>query len=235
MALQSVPACFRVAHLVTQKRTGKWTGTIFGPGSDPLLSKTLAFKDQAVKGAAYDGVGRETEYRIEGQPGLALVVQPPDRSGTSRKTSKCYYSATVGSVRHKRKPTLGQSPATTLATARRLCADIMEQVDAGRDPVGEEKAKQFEAQRAQLTFADMLEDYVKDQSALDLVTIGEIERDLRKDALPLIDTKKPSEITPREIEEVVDEVSTAGTPRTSSICPTARLRTTPNVTSSQWR
>ncbi len=170
------------------------------------MSKTLAFKDQAVKGATYDGVGRETEYRIEGQPGLVLVVQPPGRSGASRKTWKCYYSATVGGVRHKRKPTLGQYPGTTLATARRRCADIMDAVDAGRDPVGEEKAKQAEAQRAQLTFADMLQDYVEDQSALDLVTIGEIERALKKDAIPLIGDKRPAEITPLDIEGVVDAV-----------------------------
>jgi integrase len=170
------------------------------------LSKTLPFKDQAIKGAAYDGAGRETEYRIEGQPGLVLAVQPPGRHGTSRKTWRCYYSVTVNGKREKRKPTLGHYPATTLATARRLCADIMDAVDAGRDPVGEEKAKEAEAKRAQLTFSDMLQDYVEDQRALDLVTIGEIERALKKDAVPLIGDKRPSEITPLDVEAVVDAV-----------------------------
>jgi hypothetical protein len=70
------------------------------------VSKTLPFKDQAIRAAPYGGSGRETEYRIKGNPGLVFVVQQPDKHGVSTKSWRAYYSRVEGGRQIKRKQEL---------------------------------------------------------------------------------------------------------------------------------
>ncbi len=104
------------------------------------VNKLLAAKDRSVAAAPFYGEGKEAEYRIEGNPGLVLVVFPPDAKGRSKRVWRCYYSRTLDGQRLKRKVRLGTYPSTGLADARARAARIMAEVDQGRDPFVEELA-----------------------------------------------------------------------------------------------
>lgn len=128
--------------------------------------RMLPAKDRSVASAPYEGIGPATEYRIAGNPGLILVVAKPNRSGAFRRTWRCYYSATQNGKRHRRKIRLGLYPATTLADARASAARLMSEVDHGRDPFAEARKRIDFAERPRLTFADLVEDYLKEWTGL---------------------------------------------------------------------
>ena len=68
-----------------------------------MVPKTLPFKDQAIRAAAYGGSGRETEYRIKGNSELVFVVQQPDKHGVSTKSWRAYYSRVEDGRQIKRR------------------------------------------------------------------------------------------------------------------------------------
>ena len=74
------------------------------------MPKTLPLKDQAIRAAAYGGSGRETEYRINSNPGLVFVVHQPNKLGVSTKSWRAYYSRVEGGRQIKRKQRLGKYP-----------------------------------------------------------------------------------------------------------------------------
>ena len=105
------------------------------------MPKTLPFKDQAIRAAAYGGSGRETEYRIKGNPGLVFwhfLVQRPDESLASwvLKSWRAYYSRVEGGRQIKRKLRLGKYPAVSLVQARRRAAEVARGGGEGARPGG---------------------------------------------------------------------------------------------------
>ena len=170
--------------------------------------RMLPAKDRSVSSAPYAGTGPITEYRIAGNPGLVLVVAKPNLSGDSRRTWRCYYSITENGRRHRRKVRLGLYPATTFADARASAARLMSDVDHGSDPFAETKKRIQVAERAQLTFTDLVEDYLEDRRCL--VSIAEIERELRKDVLPMVGNRRPADITPADIDRVASALLLPG-------------------------
>ena len=139
-----------------------------------LSGRILPAKDKSIAVAAFQGAGRETEYRIEGNPGLVLAVMAPGAHGTLTRVWRAYYGASTAGRRTIRKMRIGAYPKITLAEARRKAAEIMEAVERGGDPVGEHKAKAVAAALSQATFADLLTDYITDRQATK--SIGQIER-----------------------------------------------------------
>ena len=99
-----------------------------------MSAKLLPAKDRSVSAAAFYGNGKEAEYRIEGNPGLVLIILPPGSNGRSRRIWRCYYSRTVDGRRQRRKVRLGTYPSFGLADARAVAAKIMSDVDQGGDP-----------------------------------------------------------------------------------------------------
>ena len=95
--------------------------------------------------------------------------------------------------------------AVTLSEARRHAADLHERVARGEDVVQAEKARLEEAQRTYLTFADLVEVYLSEHT--ELKRLAEMERELRKDALPRLGNKRPSEITDADIDAMLHEVA----------------------------
>lgn len=170
--------------------------------------RMLPAKDRSVASAPYEGIGQATEYRIAGNPGLILIVAKPSRSGALRRTWRCYYSVTENGKRHRRKVRLGLYPATTLADARTSAARLMSEVDHGCDPFAEARKRIDVAERAKLTFAGLVDDYLKERA--DLVTIAEIERELRKDVLPALGHRRPAEITPADVDRVASALLLPG-------------------------
>ena len=174
------------------------------------MPRTLAFKDQSIRAAAYGGGARETEYRIEGNPGLVFVVQRPDKSGVSTKIWRAYYSRVEGGRQIKRKLRLGKYPAVNLAQARKLAAEVAEAVDMGRDPVAEGRNQRAQRERSALTLTDLIGEYVEDQRRSHVTTVREIERALKRDIVPTLGHFRPADITDLQIEAVIDGVAKRG-------------------------
>jgi integrase len=173
-------------------------------------SRVLPAKDKSIAVAKFQGNGRESEYRVDGIPGLVLVVQPPGIDGRSSRTWRVYYSHTRGGSRTIRKMRLGPYPTVGLAKARRMAAEVMEAVGLGGDPVGDQRVTRARAERDALTFCDLVADYLADQRASGIRTVDHTERALRVDALPILGPKQPAAITDVEIEAVVDAVANRG-------------------------
>jgi hypothetical protein len=174
-----------------------------------VSGKLLPAKDRSVSAAPFYGNAKEAEYRIEGNPGLILVVLPPDARGRSRRVWRCYYSRTVDGHRLRRK-VLGTYPSTGLADARARAAKIMSDVDQGADPFAHRLDALNDAEQSKLTLADLIADYLNDRR--ELQSLGEIERELRKDVLSALGSKSPSEITPGDIDQLASAVLDRGSP-----------------------
>jgi integrase len=175
-----------------------------------MSGSLLPPKDRSVSAAPFYGDGKEAEYRIEGNPGLVLIVLPPDSDGRSRRLWRCYYSRTVGGRRMRRKVRLGAYPSVGLAEVRARAAKIMADVDQGGDPFLEQMDALKDAERSRLTLADLVAEYLQDRRNLE--SIAEIERELRKDVLPKLGSKAPSEITAGDIDRLASTVLDRGSP-----------------------
>lgn len=165
-----------------------------------MTTQLLPYTDKSVKAAPYLGRGLATEYRIEGNPGLILVVRKPGLSQTSSRGWRFHYSTQCDGRQIKRRVRLGDYPHVTLSEARRKSADLLERVKTDGDVVELERAKRQTADRAGLTFGNLLDDYL--QARKDLARIKEVERELRKDAIPALGAKHPALITAGDIDEV---------------------------------
>ena len=175
-----------------------------------LATRVLPAKDKSIAAAAFAGTGRETEFRVDGIPGLVLAVMPQTAAGTTRRVWRVYYSATISGRRTIRKVRLGAYPQVGLAEARRKAAEIMDGVERGRDLIGEQlKTKNSQAQ-AELTFSNLIDDYIVDLQSEAVKTVAEVRRALVREALPSLGNKHPTNITPVDIERVVDAVKARG-------------------------
>jgi integrase len=172
--------------------------------------RILPAKDKSIAAAKFEGSGREVEYRIDGIPGLVLVVQRPRKDGRSSRVWRVYYSLSRSSGRTIRKARLGPYPTIGLAEARRKAAELMEAVERGADPVGQQSA--IRARVNTLTFAQLVTDYLADQRAAGVRTTNEIERALCVEVLPTLGQTQPAVITDVQIEAVIDTVANRGSP-----------------------
>lgn len=182
------------------------------------MSTTLPYKDAAIRGATYQGLvrltddgkprGGETEYRIEGHPGLALFVQALNRKGASSKTWKFLYSFMADGRQQKRKMPLGRYPAVTLAQAAKMAAELREEIERGRDPVGEQHAQRRREEQDGLTFTDLIMDYIADRRAAGACTMDEFERAMRYDITnsPL-GSMRPKDISSVDVQNTLDGVA----------------------------
>jgi integrase len=171
-----------------------------------VRARTLSPKDRSIAAADFEGAGKETEFRVDGIPGLVLVVTKPGRSGRSQRIWRVYYSHTHADGRTIRKVRLGQYPGIGLAVARRRAAEIMEAVDQRLDPVAEERQRAAQRAGNALTFRNLVDDYITDQRRAGFVSIVEVERALRKDILPALGQMRPSAITSVDVQQAVDAV-----------------------------
>lgn len=160
-----------------------------------MPQRELDFTDQSVKAAKFAGRGNETEYRFKNLSGLVLHV-----SASGRKTWKVHYSLQKNGVRKKRKVRLGLYPSMPLVQARKKSSALVDRVANEGDVVALDQAHEVDQSKAKLTFADLLNDYLSERN--DLARIGEVERELRKDAIPMLGTKHPATITAGDIDRV---------------------------------
>ena len=173
-------------------------------------SRTLSAKNPAIRAAKYVGTGREVEFRIAGNPGLVLVVLAPRRDGTSTKVWRYVYSNTIDGRRTTRKRKIGVYPVITLARAVRVAADIRAEVVSGLDVVAVERQAKCDRQRSELTFTDLVERYFEARRGDELRSLTEIERTIRRDALPVIGHLAPSAVQRQDIEACLRPLADAG-------------------------
>lgn len=173
-------------------------------------NRILPAKDKSIGTAAFDGDGREVEYRIEGSPGLVLAVMAPRADGAVTRVWRAYYSRTKDGKRTIRKVRIGRYPQIGLAEARRRAAEIGADVERGKDVVADKRAAEIEQRQIALTFADLVNDYVAAQRSAGIKSVDDIERALRRDALPVLGRKAPCTITDVDIEGAVDAVAKRG-------------------------
>lgn len=119
-------------------------------------NQELPFR-QASADKAAARAGKQTEYRIEGERGLVLVVTP---EGTG--TYFFRYTVTKGksSTRKFRSEKIGRRDAVTLLDARKKADELRTAVGGGADPVADGDAK-----KSAITFKDLFEDRLKKDDA----------------------------------------------------------------------
>ena len=175
------------------------------------MTRILPAKDRSIAGATFDGAGREVEYRIEGNPGLVLAVMAPGKDGRSSKVWRAYYSLTTEARRTIRKVKIGAYPHVGLAEARRKAAEVVEAVEHGRDPVGDKHVRKTLDARDALTFADLIADHIADiATRRSPKHVQEIRKALMSRDLDALRVRKPSDITPLDIQMIVDVVHARG-------------------------
>ena len=140
--------------------------------------------NQEVKSVGND-TAIDIECRVSRAEGLVLRVMPVKRDGTVTKRWVFRYSRTIDGHKRRFRMPLGQYPQTSLETARADARELFVQASRGETPG---------LTRGAGTFAGFLDDYLAAQSKL--VKIKERERELRKDAIPILGDMKPGEITP---------------------------------------
>lgn len=154
----------------------------------PAKTLTNAKAVQAAK--AIDG--KQTEFRIEGAPGLVLVVQP---SGTG--TWSYQYRVTVGVTRKKRSVALGSRDTVTLAEARERAIDLRREVEAGGDPAGDKVAR-----REAITFRALAEMFIE-RRGLKPKVVRFYLNSLATHILPVIGDIPADEVTPDDLHEML--------------------------------
>ncbi len=94
----------------------------------------------------------------------------------------------------------------SLREACSAAATMMLAVERGKDPVADAAVQRQADERARLTMADLVEDFLRDHRRQRHASTAEIERSLRKDVLPYLGHLCPAAITAADVERICDAV-----------------------------
>jgi integrase len=144
--------------------------------------------------------GKRKSFAVPGVSSLYLRVS---ENGTKTWTLK--YK--LGSL--QRKYTIGRFPELSLAVAKKEALRLRGVISLGSDPQGERKAK-----RAALTVKEIADLYIQKHAMPKKRTWEADRRHLDRDVLPFIGNQ--SEVTRRDIAELLDRVADRGSPIASN-------------------
>lgn len=153
--------------------------------------------------------GARIEIRDSVVPNLVLRVQP----GTDAKpegTKSWSVQFRRKGFEKKQRLTLGPFPAVSISRARERAKEALETAAEGRDPIAEMKARADAEIRASLSFSDLLDEYLDLRRGVASMT--EVERELRKDAVPVLGKLRPADITAADIDIVIQAILNRGSP-----------------------
>jgi len=140
-------------------------------------------------------LGARTDYFDETVAGLALrVTEKGHRSWT--------YLFTSPRDGKRARATIGTYPATSLAAARGKALEAKGHVEAGQDP----RLVLAGQATAGMTVAGLVDAYLADPEKAALRSKAEIERRLRKNAVPIIGEIKLAELRRRDVRNVTDAI-----------------------------
>jgi integrase len=141
----------------------------------------------------------QTDYFDERTPGLALRVSEQGHKAWS-------FIFTVPGTDKRARITCGTYPSMSLAAARTRAREARGLVEAGEDP---RVALDSRAAGA-MSVAALIESFLEKHARPNLRTAAEIERRLRKNAIPLIGNVRIAELHRRDINRVVDPIVRRG-------------------------
>jgi integrase len=162
---------------------------------------TVTLTDKRVRGLRTDG--KRLEIRDSNVRNLVLRVTP---GGCKSWSVQHRVKGRAGTQRI----TLGSYPAVGIADARGRARDVIRKLAEGRDPIFEKQSQALLEVRQALTFAGLLDDYLERRRGV--ISMREVERELRKDALPVLGAKRPAEITAADIDAVAQAILARGSP-----------------------
>jgi integrase len=117
-------------------------------------------------------------------PGLHVRALP---------TQKVYYLYFRTKTGTERRPRLGETRTLSLAAARRVAREMLEQVAAGRDPIAER-----DATKAIPTVGALLDFYLDNRK--ERKTVEDARRAIGKDLRPRFGTRRATELSAEEVE-----------------------------------
>jgi integrase len=157
--------------------------------------RVLPFNSQAInKAPPLDG--KQTEYRIEGERGLVLVV-------SAEGVGSYYFRYTVGrgKARKFRSEKIGRRDEITLHNARERAAELRLAVGRGADPVVE-----GDARRNAITLRELFDDRLAKDNTKARLTLDHYRLALEGDVFPTLGDLPANEITGEQIANVLEDV-----------------------------
>ena len=157
--------------------------------------RALPFNSQSIE-AAGPIDGKQTEYRIEGERGLILVV-------TAENTGSYFFRYTIGrgKARKFRSEKIGRRDEITLHNARERAAELRLAVGRGADPVAEGDAK-----RSAITFRDLFEERLARDNSKAKRTTEDYQRILEADVFKTLGHVPANEITGEQVARVLETI-----------------------------
>lgn len=141
----------------------------------------------------------QTDYFDARTPGLALRVSEQGHKAWS------FIFTAPGNAKRARI-TCGTYPSMSLAVARTRAREARGLVETGEDP-----RVAFNAQAARaMAVTALIESFLEKHARPNLRTASEIERRLRKNAIPLIGNVRVAELHRRDINRVIDPIVRRG-------------------------
>lgn len=164
-----------------------------------IAKHVLPFNSQAVNKAGPRN-GKLTEWKIEGVPGLTLVVQP-----TGVATYFVRYQVRIGAKRVFRRSKIGDRKLVTLQDARKQAFDTMTKVEAGDDPVASAKAAW-----TAMTFKQLAEDRLASDVEISTRTRNEYTAMLKYDVYPVIGDHPAGDVTREQVATILHGIEKRG-------------------------
>jgi hypothetical protein len=165
------------------------------------MSYNIKFEDRTLRGLRVPEGKDRQEWSDTVVPGLRFR-----KSETGHGAFSVVYRV-KGQEKQDRR-TIGPFPRVSIAQARQEAREDLNAASSGRDPKKLRTAAPPEEQ--DLTFAELFETYMDRHARENLLTWPEIQRKIRKDALPVIGKLPAREVRKRHLHLVIDRLMTGG-------------------------
>ena len=154
--------------------------------------------DLAMAKIARTKVGKQTEWYVEGERGLSIVVKP-----SRVATYFVRYQLGKGERRKQVRVALGRAGegGMGLADARAKAKAYMTKVETGIDPVAEQ-----EAQAAELTLRQLFQERLDKDRETAQRTLEDYDMALSKDVFPVLGDKPANSIAPEEFAKLLEGI-----------------------------
>ncbi len=170
------------------------------------MVKKSRFSDRSIRALKHRA--ERSEVVDAGRTGLAIrVAAAPSR----KKVWQYLYRAQKGGKSTARRLKLGGYPAVSLKDARKRLSDVKREVEHGRDPAEDARAKRV-AEKAAKTVAEIVEKYLEDRVRGKQANAVDMNRALDRDVLPVIGHMKIKTVSRRHIVGILDTIRGRGSP-----------------------
>ena len=164
------------------------------------MSYNIKFEDRTLRGLRVPEGKDRQEWSDTVVPGLRF-----------RKSDKGHGSFSVvyrvkGHEKQDRR-TIGPFPRVSIAQAREEAREDLNAASSGRDP---KKLRTALPEQHDLTFKELFETYMDLHARERLVMWRDVERKIRKDALPIIGSMPAKEVRKRHLHLVIDRLMNGG-------------------------